>query len=383
MTRPKVSVIMTTYNCVAYIKRSCESLFRQTLKDIELVCIDGGSTDGTLEYINKLMEKDTRVKLYPEEGRGIGGAKNTGIKYATGEYIAFLDADDTLVDSSALEKMYYTCKCEGVRVCGGLRSVFFEPDKVELDPLHRADIANKPHGVRLKYNDRQYDYHFHCYIYDSSLMKDENIRFAERLCFDDTHYFIRAMLAAKEFYVIPVEYYRYTGGPPYVWDEEHTIDALEEMIDQLKVSKANHLLQLHYLTLLRINNEFSYNFISNIRSGNLYILKLLIEANETIDIDMISGAFVILYPCGYLESMIRMKKEDIDSNNMYYAKSIFIKPLWEIIYADENKREIQRITDSVSYKIGRSITFIPRCIRSFFRKKSENERTTVCQKFQY
>lgn len=367
MSRPKVSVIMTTYNCVVYIKRSCESLFRQTLKDIELLCIDGGSTDGTLEYIENLMEQDTRVRLYPEEGRGIGGAKNTGINYATGEYIAFLDADDELVNDDALKLLYEAAEKNVVSICGGLRSICFGNNMIEQDPLHRADIAYNPEGVLLSYRDRPYDYHFHCYIYSQSLLDDSEIRFAERLCFDDTHFFIRAMLKAEKFYVVPVEYYRYTAGPPYVWDAEHTQDAIEELIDQLIISKENNLSILHLITLDRINNEFSSNFIRHIREGNIEILRELICANEYVSKKHIIATFKQNISEGYFESMLGKSYVEMIHDYQTESENCVIIPLRMIMTGEDLKTRIKITEQSISYKIGRGITYIPRLLKKILK----------------
>jgi len=91
----KVSVIIPTFNCAQYINAAIESVFNQTYKDKEIIVVDDGSNDNTYEII-KPYQNDRLVKYIYQINRGIPGARNTGIHKASGEFIAFLDADDEL-----------------------------------------------------------------------------------------------------------------------------------------------------------------------------------------------------------------------------------------------------------------------------------------------
>ncbi len=103
---PKVSVIVPVYNVENYIEKCLESLVNQTLQEIEIIVVNDGSTDGSQTIINKYTDKyENKVKCYTKENGGLSDARNYGLKYATGEYIAFLDSDD-YVDVTLYEKMY-------------------------------------------------------------------------------------------------------------------------------------------------------------------------------------------------------------------------------------------------------------------------------------
>ncbi|MDM9379595.1 glycosyltransferase [Chlorogloeopsis sp. ULAP01] len=98
---PKVSVVMTAYNAMAYLPQTMETLLWQSFTDFELVLVNNGSTDNIVEWVTQLSEP--RIKLISQENRGIPGGLNRGIAHAQGEYITFLDADD-LWDPTKLEK---------------------------------------------------------------------------------------------------------------------------------------------------------------------------------------------------------------------------------------------------------------------------------------
>lgn len=90
----KVSVILPSLNVGKYIGQCLESVVKQTLKDIEIICVDAGSTDGTLETINEYVERDSRVKLIVSDKKSYGYQMNLGISAATGTYIGIVETDD-------------------------------------------------------------------------------------------------------------------------------------------------------------------------------------------------------------------------------------------------------------------------------------------------
>ena len=90
----KVSVVIPMYNCAEYIPGLFDSLLNQTLESYELICVIDGATDDTLEIIRQYAQNDNRVRCFYKENGGAGSARNYGMKYARGEYIIFIDADD-------------------------------------------------------------------------------------------------------------------------------------------------------------------------------------------------------------------------------------------------------------------------------------------------
>ena len=122
----KISIIVPTYNGEQYILKCINSLLDQTLKEIEIIVIDDGSTDNTKNLV--LQIKDPRVKYYYQKNQMQGAARNYGIKLAKGEYIAFVD-DDDYVDSKMYEKMYN-------------KAISFDSDLVVCD-MERFEIDGK------------------------------------------------------------------------------------------------------------------------------------------------------------------------------------------------------------------------------------------------
>ena len=107
-----ISVIMPVYNSSGFLNKSIDSIQKQTLKDIEIICVDDGSTDNSVKVLNELNDEYGNIQIICQENSGPGIARNTGIENAKGEYIAFLDSDDIYLDNTALEKMYDLGKSE-------------------------------------------------------------------------------------------------------------------------------------------------------------------------------------------------------------------------------------------------------------------------------
>ena len=105
MEEIKVSVIVPVYNAEEHLNQCLDTIVNQTLKEIEIICVDDGSTDNSLEILNQYAQKDTRIKVIQQKNQYAGVARNNGLKIARGEYVIFLDSDDFFKED-LLEKTY-------------------------------------------------------------------------------------------------------------------------------------------------------------------------------------------------------------------------------------------------------------------------------------
>ena len=124
MKKCRVSVILPSLNVAKYIDECLRSVSDQTLHEIEILCVDAGSTDGTLEIIKKYQSSDSRVQLIESERKSYGYQVNLGIEEAIGEYIAILETDD-YVDTDMYETLYMLAEqtnCDYVK--GNFRSYY-------------------------------------------------------------------------------------------------------------------------------------------------------------------------------------------------------------------------------------------------------------------
>lgn len=103
--KPKISILVPIYNVEKYLEQCLESLVNQTLREIEIICLNDGSTDHSAEIIQKFQKRDARIRVINKPNSGYGDTMNQGLKKATGEYIGIVESDD-YIDLDAFEQLY-------------------------------------------------------------------------------------------------------------------------------------------------------------------------------------------------------------------------------------------------------------------------------------
>lgn len=109
--QPAVTVVIPVYNTEPYVEQTLRSIMKQTLRQIEILVVDDGSTDGSPDILRRLAAEDARIRLHTQPNRGLSEARNAGLDRARGRYIYFMDSDD-LLDGDALELCHDTCERE-------------------------------------------------------------------------------------------------------------------------------------------------------------------------------------------------------------------------------------------------------------------------------
>ena len=112
---PKISIIMPVYNCENYLSECLDTLINQTLKEIELICVDDESTDSSLKILKEYQKKDPRIKVIKKKHSNAGESRNIGMEKAKGEYFLFLDSDD-FFDLDLCKKTYERAKANDLDI---------------------------------------------------------------------------------------------------------------------------------------------------------------------------------------------------------------------------------------------------------------------------
>mgnify|MGYP001860306502 CR=1 FL=1 len=142
MKKIKISVIVPVYNAEKYLSDCIDSILNQTLKEFELILINDGSTDNSLQICREKAAKDSRIKIINKKNEGQGYARNIGIDSAKGEFITFVDSDD-YIDNEAYEKMYELCKKYHADYCVTPFSIKSNIKKDEIKIYEGREIKNK------------------------------------------------------------------------------------------------------------------------------------------------------------------------------------------------------------------------------------------------
>ena len=136
---PLISVIVPVYNVEKYLGQCVDSIINQTLKDIEIICVDDGSTDGSLDILNSYKEKDDRIIILKQKNLYAGVARNNGAKAAKGKYLSFLDSDD-FFDVNMLQDMYNQAEKDksDIVICGWKN---YDNRTNKVIAIHNIDIS--------------------------------------------------------------------------------------------------------------------------------------------------------------------------------------------------------------------------------------------------
>ena len=147
MIPPKLSVIVPIYNVEKYLPKCLDSLLNQTMNEIEIICVNDGSTDNCEKIAQEYARKDKRIKYIYQENQGRSEARNTGISAATTKYLMFCDSDDWY-DETMCEKMYQAITKNDVDfACCGI--------KMEYDILNPTSEKEDNDYYRLKYENQK------------------------------------------------------------------------------------------------------------------------------------------------------------------------------------------------------------------------------------
>ena len=203
---PKVSVIMPAYNVEAYIEDSVNSVIRQSLIEIEIICVNDGSRDRTLEILQTIARRDTRVVIIDQENQGQSKARNEGLSLARGEYIYFFDSDD-LLDEDALRVLYNHAKRMDAQLVLFDGTAFFDNEELELQFSQKKTLYQRTHEYIGVYkgdelftamiNNGDYIVSPCLQFFEHRYLRDHNIQFKEGIIHEDNLFSLRAILSCE------------------------------------------------------------------------------------------------------------------------------------------------------------------------------------------
>lgn len=202
MNQAKISVIIPVFNVESYLRQCLDSVISQTLKEIEIICINDGSTDHSLKILNDYASKDNRITIIDNKKKGQGFARNIAIKKASGEYLSFVDSDDW-IDINMFQELYESAKqfSSDVTICefelyNPKTGIISQPawtkipitGKFDNHPFHWSDI---PETLFL-INSGPWNK-----IFKTDLINSIDAGFAEGLNFEDILFVFKCILNAK------------------------------------------------------------------------------------------------------------------------------------------------------------------------------------------
>lgn len=235
----KVSIIIPVYNVERYLEKCLTSVVNQTLKDIEIICINDGSTDSSADILQKFAGNDNRIKVIHQKNQKQGAARNRGLDIAQGEFIAFVDSDDW-IDEDYLGKMYNACVENNVNAA----AVSTIRERQNIRRLYLKIISKKIYyGTDDIVAAINGDLVCWGKLYRRQCIKD--LRFCENVYYEDAPYTIRALHASQSLITVPDICYHYVYNPNSTkkckQDFKHVYDKIKNNLDMVEFSDNNHI----------------------------------------------------------------------------------------------------------------------------------------------
>lgn len=290
--RPKVSVILPIYNVGKYLRQSLDSLINQTLQEIEIICVNDGSTDDSYDILEEYKVKDSRIKVIHKENKGTGAARNDGLRIASGECIGFVDPDDW-VKPNMFEKLYNLIKEKDLDIAMCMPDGFDEKNQINkpFPYFVDANFENIPDDKIFNWRDLSPFSYPMCVwnkLYTKELFDKNNIDFAEGLDFEDHKVIFGTLLTAEKIFFIREKLYVYRfnrEGSVLTDNNRRLIDHIEifNIVENLMretntynvlrkdfiTYKIHNLLYYYSMIKDEFKEEYYHNMIQSIKETNL------------------------------------------------------------------------------------------------------------------
>lgn len=249
----KVSVVVPCYNVAAFLETCFETLLAQSLKDCEFVFVNDGSSDATASILDAFKQRDPRVRVIHQANKGLGGARNTGIAVAQGEYIGFLDADDQL-SPNYFEALYDAAKsCDADIAWTNIQRLVLGKVKHKSVNITKKRILTLPQEKTGDKSNRVVDK-----IYRRSLFDNPSLLFREHRFYEDIFFSTPVLLAAKKVVTVPEATYYYVYNPHSITkrrqDEKLQKDRYEALLFVRNLLKKEGLPVPRHLRQIRKKN---------------------------------------------------------------------------------------------------------------------------------
>ena len=394
---PKVSVIVPVYNSEQYLRQMLDSVLSQTLQEIEVICVDDGSTDQSPAILNEYAEKDERVRLLFQQHANAGEARNTGLDHARGDYLIFLDADDFFE-----EEMLEACVAKLEEDSSDIvifSAIQYDDRTGESTPLARSLRKDYlPDHVPFIPADMR-KYLFNAFqnwpwnkMFRRAFIERENIRFQSIQRTNDMAFVCEALAKAGLISILDREFTHYRIGtssnlqatnhlaPRAFWEayletRKRLIDA--QLYEQFEQSYVNWVIEgaLYNIRvnkqadakeyargIVKFEGEKEFGFLQYEREY-YYKPQQYDEYSKILETDSVEA----------LQKEITALKADIkklkDDNKKLKDD---VKKQKE--KTDRQKKINQDLKNSISFRIGRVITWVPRKIKKALQNKRAGNR---------
>lgn len=256
----EISVIIPVFNVEKYLNECLDSICNQTFEDIEIICVNDGSTDNSLVILEEYASKDSRIKIISQQNQGLAASRNCGFAHSIGKYVYFIDSDDYL-ELDALKKLYNNA------ISNNSDMVMFKFQKVDdFRNVHRRGVA---FNIDRFFGDIDYSNFTFTYkevksqvmnsafsaclkLYKKEFVDSLDFTFPVGLNFEDVPVHVKVMIEAERISFVPESLYNYRSNPDSILNSSANGFDIFKVIDLVE----------DYLKSNDYYDEFENEFIS-------------------------------------------------------------------------------------------------------------------------
>ena len=351
---PKVTVIITIYNSEKYLSDSLNSIINQTLKEIEIICINDGSTDNSLKILNYYKKKDNRIIIFNQKNKGVNSSRNLGLKNAKGEFILFFDSDD-LLNSEALEKLYNLGKYKNLDIIFFNLKFIFENNITEIqfpNIFHKIDsfkIIKSGKNIFLNMIKENKFILSPClqFINHKFLLKNK-IKFLKKIKYDDIIFFYNLILKINRTFETDEIFYLKKINEKFNKKTDKLIKKLNDYIISIKelfnqsitIYNKNNIINQSLELFTDSIEELIFFVFNKIQKNKLFLINQF-HQNEKILL-----LFILLnkkIDTNFIQNIIKK-----NNNRFYHYIFLFIN--FEKNYCFKLKYKINKIKKILNFK---------------------------------
>ena len=379
-----LSVIIPVYNVENYLNECLDSVTSQTLKEMEIICIDDGSTDNSLDILKEYSKKDKRIKIITKENGGQATARNLGIKEAQGEYIAFVDSDD-FIEPTMFEKLYTKAKDNNLDIAMCKIATYNNQTEEIKDNVWYYMLGVFRDFEKDIFNHKDTK-EFTCHIavtpynkiYKTTLLKENNILFPEGLIFEDEKFFYDTYLRAKRVSIVDefLYYYRINrkgSTVDTIKDNDFSdIVPISKLIretfketnnyEDYKILLSNRFIHLQLARFTQTSQKYKKNFFNLLKSDLGEVL-----ADRTI--------------YDNLESDVKLRVDKIiNSENLNEFEKLDEDKVFSVVMACYNAEN--HLDETINSLLGQSFSFGSNIQLILVNDGSTDKTAEICLKYQ-
>lgn len=369
---PQISIIMPMYNIGKYIEQSILSIIEQSFTDFELICIDDGSTDNTVEIVQEYMCIDKRITLLTQSHGMAGVARNLGMTKAKGQYYLFLDGDD-FFDPLMLEKSYSKIIEDDADVCIYGARMFFESTK----KYKQSNVFLKKEYIpqEIPFEGKTFPYIFNIStaspwnkLIRKSLIEKYHIQFMSLPRCNDVYFIFLTLAVADKITILDETLVNYRQSPASLqatndkspWDWYTAIKALKDKLINLGIFENVEQSFMNYALSLCIYNLFS---LKNGANFTEFYNRVKTEIFEELGLLTYDPNNYYSYNDRNYKKFCNIIEYEASEYLFYERKNENSEKNYWIERAKKAEKNISKTKNSITFRVGKIIMFIPHSIK--------------------